>query len=128
MEQKDKELLLKDLCARLPYGVKCAVVGEQQPFTLTTIEVDNVNEHLYNFLELRRGFIVQVYSSELKPYLFPISSITEKQEKEFLETCNGYCEYYWTTDTFDWFNANHIDYRGLIDKGLAIDATGLNIY
>lgn len=128
MTQKDKELLLKDLCARLPYNIKCQVVGEKQPLTLTTIEVDSINGHLFRFQELRRGFIVEVYTSELKPYLFPLESMTEEQEKEYLSTCNGYCTYYWTEETFDWLNENHFDYRGLIPMNLANDATGLNIY
>lgn len=54
--------------------------------------------------------------------------MTDKQYREFLSTCNGYCDYYWTEETFDWLNKNHFDYRGLIPKGLAIDCTNLNIY
>lgn len=127
MEQKDKELLLKDICARLPYGVKCNV-GEKIPYTLCRIEIDNVNGHLLDFIETKDGLDMQVYLSEVKPYLFPISSMSEKQNHEFLSTCNGYCDYYWTEETFDWLNKNHFDYRGLIEKGLAIDATELNIY
>ena len=130
MEQKDKDLLLKDLCVRLPYKVKCAVIGEKQPFTLTTIEVDYVNGHLFNFLELRRGFIVQVYSSELKPYLFPLSSMTEEQKEELIKfMVKDWNDIrYHTPDSIDWLNKNNFDYRGLIAMGLAIDATGLNIY
>ena len=127
MKQEEKELLLKDLCSRLPYGVKCNVDGNK-PYILSRIEIDNDNGHLLDFIEKKNGLDMQVYLSEVKPYLFPLSNITEEQEKEYLNTCNGYCNYYWTEETFDWLNKNHIDYRGLIDKGLAIDATGLNIY
>lgn len=127
MEQKDKYLLLKDLCARLPYKVKCNI-GEETSYTLCRIEVDDMNGHLLDFIETKNGLDVQVYLSECKPYLFPISNMDEKQKHEFLSTCNGYCEYYWTEETFDWLNENHIDYRGLIEKDLANDATGLNIY
>ena len=127
MEQKNKELLLKDICARLPYGVKCNV-GEKIAYTLCRIEIDNVNGHLLDFIETKDGLDMQVYLSEVKPYLFPLSSMTDKQQHEFLSTCNGYCDYYWTEETFDWLNKNHIDYRSLIPMGLAIDATGLNIY
>ena len=69
-------------------------------------------------------------ADNVKPYLFPLSSMTEEQMKEFENTCIKDCFgiLYWTYNTFDWFNKNHFDYRGLIPKGLAIDATNLNIY
>ena len=67
-----------------------------------------------------------IYSNEYKPYLFPLSSMTEEQKKEWLYTLSS--DYHITYDTVDWCNKNHFDYRGLIEKGLAIDATGLNIY
>ena len=113
MEQKDKELLLKDLCARLPYGVK--------------VKTNNINI-LKLGTHTRVGEYVTDVIEPCKPYLFPLSSMTDKQQYEFLSTCIGYCDYYWTEETFDWFNKNHFDYRGLIEKGLAIDCIGLNIY
>lgn len=134
MQQEDKDLLLKDLCARSPYKVKCAVIGEKQPFTLTTIEVDYINGHLFNFLELRKGFVVQVYTSELKPYLFPLSSMTEEQKVIYGDLCYAVIHSLaWDmqaalNELVDWLNKNHFDYRNLIKKGLALDATGLNIY
>jgi hypothetical protein len=126
MTQENKELLLKDFCARLPYEVKCDI-SDNKPYTLSSISND-YDGTLIRFKEQKNGFNMEVYLSEVKPYLFPLSDISEKQEREFLSTCNGYCSYYWTEETFDWFNKNHIDYRGLISLGLAIDATGLNIY
>jgi hypothetical protein len=55
--------------------------------------------------------------------------MTEEQEKEYKETTIGAGVFtVWTTSTYDWFNKNHFDYRGLIPMGLAIDSTGLNIY
>ncbi len=120
MIQENKELLLKDLCARLPYGVKYQCSDIKNIWKLNAILTkrrdDGVLLDIYNPLEL------------CKPYLFPLSSMTEKQTHEFLSTCNCYCEYYWTEETFDWLNAHHFDYRNLIDKSLALDATGLNIY
>jgi hypothetical protein len=64
-----------------------------------------------------------------KPYLFPLSSMTDEQKEEYenITFKDGFLTV-WTTSTYDWFNKNHFDYRGLIKKGLAIDATGLNIY
>ena len=62
------------------------------------------------------------YFGDIRPYLFPLSSMTDEQLEEF-EKC-GLASYH----DYDWYNKNHFDYRGLIEKGLAIDATGLNIY
>ena len=126
MTQEDKELLLKDLNARLPYGVKIELtwwgMGEGA-YTNTTLEPD----HIEQLLKDEDGDI------EIKPYLFPLTSITEEQ-KMFLKQQNwciaisasGTVET--TIEGIDWLNKNHFDYRGLIKRGLAIDATGLNIY
>ena len=121
MTQEDKELLIKDLCCRLPYKVKVQAFDyelNENIETLYSIDAD--------------GYTCTLECDTLKhthkPYLFPMSSMTEEQEIEFKNTCNGYCEYYWTEETIDWLNKNHFDYRGLIKKGLAIDATRLNIY
>ena len=125
MTQEDKELLLKDISARLPYGVFCDI-GLNYPLPLQRLFVDRLDGILLDFYEGGKNY--QVYLSEAKPYLFPVSNMTEEQEREYLGTCNGYCTYYWTDETFDWINKNHFDYRGLIEKGLAIDATGKNVY
>ena len=78
MEERDKSILLKDLCSRLPYGVKCDI-GDNKPYTLNSIEVDYVGGHLIRFKELKNGFVMEVYLSEVKPYLFPLSSMTPEQ-------------------------------------------------
>ena len=123
MTQKDKELLLKDLCARLPYHTRVKVwlkdgTTEEGPLDL---------EHNYGDV-LRDAF----YYNEIvkiKPYLFPMSSMTEEQKKEYNLLRNRVDkELYDTWKSIDYLNTHHFDYRGLIDKGLAIDATGLNIY
>ena len=127
MTQEDKDLLLKDLCARIPYGVKCAYFNTKDEI--------KVGELLTVWCKEKRVFIDKLsidYDGGdhigVIPCLFPLSSMTEEQEREYLNTCNGYCTYYWTDETFDWLNENHYDYRHLIEKGLAKDATGLNIY
>ena len=130
MTQEDKELLFKDLCARLPYNVICQVEFKEggkynsKVMLLSGIFTDKA------YFTTKGG---SIYSNEYKPYLFPLSSITEEQ-KIFLRqqkwciaiSTSGTIET--TIEGIDWLNKNHFDYRGLIEKGLAIDATGLNIY
>ena len=123
MTQENKELLFKDLCARLPYGVK--FLRESWNFEwdqeLSVIEVlEDIDKDGY----INRTKVYNV--EDIKPYLFPLSSMTEEQEKEWLYTLSS--DYHITYDTVDWLNKNHFDYRGLIPMGLAIDATNLNIY
>ena len=146
MTREDKELLIKDLCARLPYGIKFL----RESWNFETDQELSVIEVLEDID--KDGYInnTKVYKVEdIKPYLFPLSSMTEEQKKEISKGYNlhtyGLCieitnhsEGYWDDDNscnlqdylwlVDWFNKNHFDYRGLIEKGLAIDATGLNIY
>ena len=78
MKQEEKNLLLQDLSSRLPYGVMCDV-GDNKPYTLNRIEIDDKNGHLLDFKEKKDGLDMQVYLSECKPYLFPLSSMTEEQ-------------------------------------------------
>ena len=122
MTQENKELLIKDLSARLPYGVKIRV---EYPFME---EKDWYPEDLYG-LDLRRDLIAgtSIRTEEIKPYLFPLSSMSKEQEQEEYEICKYYIPGY-ESNLIDFYNKNHFDYRGLIEKGLAIDATGLNIY
>ena len=85
------------------------------------------------------------FLENVKPYLFPLSSMTEKQREELftvvldeqvsISDCSfndmtGYSEILtnYIIDAIDWLNKNHFDYRGLIEKSLALDATNLNIY
>lgn len=140
MKPEDKELLLKDLCARLPYNVICQVEFKEngkynsKVMLLSGIFTDEA------YFTTKGG---SIYSNEYKPYLFPLSSMTEEQKKyisnkwgineEFdFEIDPNWGEYFvelgYTVEFIDWLNKNHFDYRGLIPMGLAIDATGLNIY
>ena len=122
MIQEHKELLLKDLCARLPYKVKISIpelfTNKKQVETLN--EIFKGKDNLYRVND--SGLLIKY----IKPYLFPLSSMTEEQEKEWSYTLSS--DYHITYDTVDWLNKNHFDYRGLIPMGLAIDATNLNIY
>lgn len=125
MTQEHKELLLKDLCARLPYGVKVrcdfGLDGE-----ITEISRTKNNLYYCKYLDCKEGYC---YIESLKPYLFPLSSMTEEQEEEYNDL-NSYelgC-FPHTEEALDYLLKNHFDYRNLIDKNLAIDCTNLNIY
>lgn len=123
MTPEDEELLIKDLCARLPYNVICQVeFKENGKYNSKVMLLSGIFKDEAYFTT-KGG---SIYSNEYKPYLFPLSSITKEQEKEWFDTLCSDCTI--TYDTVDWLNKNHFDYRGLIENGLAIDATGLNIY
>ena len=156
MTQADKKLLLKDLCARLPYGVKVKVLNEDiLRYDYSSEEggfikgIENVNDGLFVIKCSEDGYVLSY--DEFKPYLLPLSSITEMLEDlntigffkycdtianvSHLESKNGISEEIYTyidiesiSGLMNFFNSHHIDYRGLIEKGLAIDATNLNIY
>ena len=122
MTQADKELLIKDLCARLPYGVKVR--------TSFGGEIRNDKVQL-NFAQLS---LFEAGHEDVKPYLFPLSSMTEAQRKEYHNLCSvgtdecGDIIYFDTYESIDYLNKNKFDYRYLIPMRLANDATGLNIY
>lgn len=133
MTQEEKDLLLKDLCARLPYGVK------------VQDELGRINKLVIGNNDLIRLFYndFSIYGEEQisLPYLFPLSSMTEEQYNEFfsyyhnvemteVKSSGDYLKAAYIGDDakYSWLNSHHFNYRGLIEKGLAIDATGLNIY
>lgn len=134
MKKEDKELLLKDLCARLPYGLKvdkCNHIHELQ----STLKCGIV---LISDIITNKRITTNI--ENIRPYLFPLSSLTAKQKQElwamgwvylFGVLSNEIVEFRTDIDCrdlIDWLTENHIDYRGLIEKGLAIDASNLNIY
>lgn len=147
MTQEEKELLLKDLCARLPYGIvinvgdkdlkldkKHQCIGVLYPEDCS----DEFNERNNN-----ASFYIVIsgcyYGEEIKPYLRPMSSMTEEEFYEY-----NYIRFSKIKDRInyervdvgkfhnvgiipikeyiDWLNAHHFDYRGLIEKGLALEA------
>ena len=126
MTQENKELLLKDLCARLPYVVKVNVIysNENASSFRQRVCVEGDNELNTDIIGL-----YQRNEIEIKPYLFPLSSMTEEQERELTNiTYSNNDDVTIALLTIDWLNKNHFDYRGLIEKGLALDATNKNIY
>ena len=171
MNEKEKDLLIKDLCARIPYNVvgKCEIDASYDTSFDTVFQTHKFNAEVYGIKEdlllvtpLIEDNDEQTYAEEevadgvsildFTPYLFPLSSMTDKQAKEIQEIVgnpNNACiirktdglvlwlDYIDTDPTIwldaifevqDYLNKNHFDYRGLIEKGLAIDVTGLNIY
>lgn len=120
-----KELLIKDLSSRLPYDVK--VLYDNKVFS-----IDYVSS-IYEEIKLDTCDNYTLDVSDVKPYLFPLSSMTEEQ-KMFLKqqdwciaiSTSGTVET--TVEGIDWLNKNHFDYRGLIEKSLALDATNLGVY
>lgn len=136
MKKEDKELLLKDLSTRVPYGVK-ALVKNWSGLDMEWIENEYVVRYVYPYLNevhvhSESGSVNVILGHDdydIKPYLFPMSSMTKEQNLEYSKTyVNLGFTMAPTPETFDWLNKNHIDYRHLIEKGLALDATGLNIY
>jgi hypothetical protein len=149
MTQEQKDLLLKDLCGRLPYGVKVEITRTNWYSDKEEVVIKNIKSVLpsmYAISTTNMTYSIQ----DVKPYLFPLSSMTEEQKKEISKRYNYYNLYqlhveitnhsegYWDNDNScnlqdylwleDWFNKNHFDYRGLIPMGLANNATGKNIY
>lgn len=143
MELEDKMLLIRDLSARLPYAVH---VQHTSGFSGTLHDLHthhkyDENDDVYDIICFTNFFGDDDYIDieYFKPYLLPLSSMTEEQRKEapFFNTfINGHISLFEDGELtvndinrlLDWLNKNHFDYRGLIPKGLAIDATGLNIY
>lgn len=136
MTNEEKELLLKDISARLPYGIKCQVQEDEYTYigTLCRLEVDNKNGNLLDFVESISGLDCQVYLSEAKPYLFPLESMTEEQKEEYcvlqqkvIYNSKGPVNLD-VMEYINWCYKNHIDINNLIPMGLANDATNLGIY
>lgn len=119
MTQEEKELLLKDLCMRLPYH--CRVFYEY---------VDDLDNKTYGYSLTLNTWCIDEFNADkavVKPYLRPMSSMTEEEYKEYYKTFRaesygrGYV-YVESVKSFDWLNKHHFDYRGLIEKGLALEA------
>ena len=138
MTQEQKDLLLKDLCSRLPYGVK-AYVRHYSNLSMEWYEgvytVRSIHPSLNNvFVCSDKGsvdVILGYYDYEIQPYLFPLESMTEEQKEEHKDLLDNQYSFDANGNVFtlqDFYCKYHIDYRGLIPMGLAIDATELNIY
>lgn len=139
MTQEDKELLLKNLCTRLPYRVKILHTGWDS-------DSDTDFDTVETLIGIDDRFIYTVWDktgdrekhclsvSNWKPYLRPMSSMTEEEYKELnsISSYYGFAPYKYIGDwcpnyeMIDWLIKHHFDYRGLIEKGLAIEVTEEN--
>ena len=127
MTQEDEQLLFKDLCARLPYGVICTVWFENsegwnnEDMKLSELFSDSSQQ----FFTSTNG---STYSDEFIPYLRPMSSMTEEEKREFHHIASlqrnyvGDGVFYTHWQINDWLNKNMFDYRGLMPMGLALEA------
>lgn len=120
MTQEDRQLLLKDLCARLPYGVKFKADNEECIREIHYIRDEDVYIREYSNLPY--------WIDTIKPYLRPMSSMTGAEVleyiglKEEIVASDDITYSFETYESIDWLNAHHFDYRGLIEKGLALEA------
>lgn len=126
MTQKDKELLLRDLCGRLPHRIVVHYNGLArylfgiEPTQYFQITLDNALDGEHNGLVY---VSLDVDGEEPKPYLRPIPSMTKEEKKEYKHLIAFSGNPIGSADFIDWLNAHHFDYRGLIEKGLAIEVT-----
>ena len=122
LNNSDKNLLLKDLCSRLPYGV----------IIETTWKEKYADENCDGTIGKLRGSQLEFFEdgeySDIKPYLRPMSSMSEEEKNEYKHLINQYSAANPESASFwvDWLNANHFDYHGLIPKNLAIAVTEEN--
>ena len=131
MTNEEKQLLLKDLCARLPYGVKVENTSFSEPQIHTLF--GRVSDDEFLMLETYKSVGGEDYRrvtdevhytgylERVKPYLRPMSSMTEEEKLEYVVVWDSR-QPYLPTEAMDWLNAHHFDYRGLIEKGLALEA------
>lgn len=109
MTQEDKDLLLKDICGRLDCGVKIKIYNHyNDEYFNEFVTIENISK------------IIDTFDiSDIKPYLYPISSMLKEHKKYTRSNFTMGA----THELFDFLDRNNYDYRGLIEKGLAIDAT-----
>lgn len=134
MKQEERQLLLQDLCARLPWGIKVQYDNKIYSIDYVSVEYEEVK------LDILDNYTVGI--SNIKPYLRPLSSMTEEEKRKYYSIIGGKkpydCDYSaypieykfiyeWDIKMYmDFVNSRHLDYRGLIPKGLAIEVTKEN--
>ena len=135
MLQEEKDLIIKDICARLPYHVKVEITYSKENGSSLRQKICKEGD---NELNSSIFWLYEKNEINIKPYLFPMPNADEDEEYDKflnelieieLKIISGELE---RNSSFEfemnYYHKNHIDYRGLIPNGLAIDATNLNIY
>lgn len=122
MTQEEIQLLLKTLCAMLPHGVQAQVRGHVNPMQILSI----TKLHKGNWAWKKGSWVVSFWNDTcsietIKPYLRPMSNMTNEEWVEYENMCDSFRgeEFH---ELIDWLNSKHFDYRGLIEKGLALKA------
>lgn len=133
MTLEDKKLLIQDVMARLPYDTKFDLDGIRGSIHQTNIYTlykgNDINNYICSVDFFGDGNPIDI--EHFKPCLLPLSSMTDEQYNEFTDMGYSVTERWWSMANYhqiEWLNKNHFDYRGLIEKGLAINAADLNIY
>lgn len=117
MTQENKKLLLKDLCARLPYYPKCEMIDE-----LRVVNNEKDSSYISTLFPKHIELFSYHNNFTIKPYLRPISSMTEEEINEFTSFDiyeDGVLSF---PIALDYLNTHHFDHHGLIEKGLALEA------
>jgi hypothetical protein len=128
MTQEEKELLVKDLSVRLPYDLQVKTVEDDEPYTLLSA---HPNKDIV-LIGIDMGGVYatsKVKIDTIKPYLRPLSSMTEEERVEYLNACGNEMDNPLSSPRYggiDYLNANHFDYHNLIEKNLAIEVTEEN--
>ena len=135
MKEEEKEILLEEFCSRLPYGVKVLWNGNEGEQVVKIYNVklygNGFEDYIINGLQQPEpGYECSLrIDDNVKLYLRPISSMTEDERQEYMNLCYSLCDFIDNTDYLypvyhitNWLNAHHFDYRGLIEKKLALEA------
>lgn len=114
MTQEEKQLLFKDLCERVPYGIICKLSVKGADISITEkLDLGGLEHFIFGTMDVL-------------PYLRPMSSMTEEEREEYRTECKKVLLMRYRVNSHypvtDWLNAHHLDYRGLIEKGLALEA------
>ena len=129
MNKEDRVLLVQDIMSRIPYNVKFYLDGmmgsTHHVYCRPRYVGNDIDDYICELDFFNDGNFIDI--EHFKPILYPMQSMTEEQKKEEYEICKGYLIGY-ESKLIEFYRRNHIDYHGLIPKGLAKDASKLNTY